>query len=297
MRSQLGRERADREVESPECNSILAVRLHSGFTRACTMLALQNFLRLGVRWVGPDADSLSSRRARLLLEHLARRVRHDRPHAGVRLTPADMADRLYSRRNASYAIADLVKAGIITRERSRVDKSLHEDVALTIIHPALITAAASWSKAHGQLKAAGKKGRDCNPPAIEIRLPLISANRCIENPSNHPTPSANPHGIRLGEGAACNPCTQQHAKNAQTGIPLPPQESDSDGGAVDPDAAAAVPAVHTPAAPAAGGQWPSLNDHTPSTKQQSVRESFLSATLAFRKGKVAEREKIDQGAL
>lgn len=257
------------------------------------MLALENFLRLGVRWVGPDAGSLRSRRARVLLEHLARRVRHDRPHAGVRLTPSDLSDGLYSRRNAAYAIADLVKAGIITRERSRADKSLHEDVALSIIHPDLISAAASWSKARGQLKAAGKKGRDCNPPAVEIRLPLPSTNRCIENPPNHPSPSESPHGIRLGEGAACNPCTQQHAKNAQTGIPLPPQVPGSNGGAVDPDAAAAVPAVHTPAAPAAGGQWPSLSDHTPGTKQQSVRESFLSATLSFREEKAGRKEKID----
>lgn len=186
------------------------------------MLSLQNFLRMGICWVGLGADDLCSRRVRVVLEHLARKVKHDRPNAGVRLTPADLSDDLYARRNAAYVIASLVKAGVITRERVRTAKGLHEDVARSFIHPVLIEASAAWNRARAQLRRNGKRGKEMNPAPVEIKLPMTLPKRRIEKPPNSSAPLGGPHEIRLPEGPACKKCTQQHAKNAETGCPLPP---------------------------------------------------------------------------
>jgi DNA-binding MarR family transcriptional regulator len=261
------------------------------------MRALEELFAVGVIW-GGDADmaaTINQRRCQILLKHLARRVRHDRPHSGVRLTPEDLADRLYSRRNAAYAVAALVKAGIITRVRSRTAKGRREDVALTVVHPELIAAAASWSKARGQLKAAGKKGRDCNPPAVEIGLPLAAANSCKADPKNHPSPSGDPHGIRLDDRSACNPCTPLHAKTAETGIPLPPLVAEAGGETAFPEVLTSD--VQPSAAQAAGGAVADPSLGKTGTKQQSVMAALLARVPEHRKETARRKEKIYLGAI
>lgn len=261
------------------------------------MWALEKLLAVGVIWTGDAAmaDAISQRRCRILLKHLAQRVRPDRPHAGVRLTPGALTDKLYSPRNASYAIADLVKAGVITRERSRTAKGRREDVALTVIHPALIEASATWSRARGQLKAAGRKGRDCNPPAVEICLPMVSANSCNGDSKNHPSPSGDPHGIRLNEGSACNPCTPLRAKNAETGIHCPPLGAAGGGGG--PPAVPAAPAGHPPAAQAAsGGAVAVPKGSSPLARQQSAMAAVLAGVPGHQKEMARRKEEIDLGA-
>lgn len=257
------------------------------------MLSLQNFFRLGVRWVGPDADKLRSRHVRVVLEHLARKIKPDRPHAGVKLTPADLSDGLYQRRNAASALASLVKAGVITRTRARADKSLHEDVARSFINPDLLEASAEWNGARSQRRRHGKRGQEMNPDAIDIKLPMALPICCIENPPNSPPPSGDPYGIRPAEDPACKKYTQQHAKNAQTGIPLPPQASEDMGNGAA--GALAVPAVKPQAAAAAarGGSGYAPGVKPPGTHQQSTMASFLKTTEEWRQEKAGREEKID----
>lgn len=224
------------------------------------MLALKNFFRLGVRWVGPGADVLRSRHARVVLEHLAHKVDRVRPHSGVRLTPADLSDDLYGPRQSRRALAALTAAGVIARDRSRTHKGLREDVASTFVHVDLIQAARTWNRERTAKHKQGLRGNAINPAQVEISLPLAWPVETRENrkqvPPNCAPPSENPHGIRAGEVAACHPVTTLHDKKSETGCPQPPH------GGEGMDMAPAVPESglpgdhHQPAeAGARGGQW------------------------------------------
>lgn len=110
------------------------------------------------------ADLLLSRSVRTVLEHIARSLpdRQDRIHRGVQLGWAALGNLKYKRSSVLAAIALLVRAGIIHRERSRVKRDLHEAVARTRVNPVLIEAAERWNES----KLAGRTER------IRIQLPL-----------------------------------------------------------------------------------------------------------------------------
>lgn len=255
------------------------------------MLTLKNFLRMGVIWTGPDAERLKTRRCRVLLEHVAEKVKADRPCAPVRLATRNLSDDLYKERAARMALAELVSLGVIQRERQRSRKEKREDVALTRMHQDIVVAAARWTAARQALRDAGKRRKDELPAPIEIAVPLTwpgeqqstkndpkpPENEPKNEPQKDPAPmemknplksdptSGNPHEQGLSEEPACKECSHGYAKFAETGIPHPhsPAQAGVGGGVQAPAAGpghgcapdpALAPLPSTPG-PAQAGTW------------------------------------------
>lgn len=170
-------------------------------------LLLRGLAEGGLGFQGPCSDGLEDRATRLVLLQIARGLRADRLHAGMKAGAEVLGAGLYSDRHVRRALALLQKAGVIQRVRSRTAKALKEAPARNYIHPIVIDAAVAWALAWRN--SPGSK----RPPKREIQTPQLQ-----------PCMPAKPVTTQVPEGQAdiLTGCQADILAEEHTTPPLPP---------------------------------------------------------------------------
>jgi hypothetical protein len=149
------------------------------------MRDLEDFLRLGVAWAGvvpasqsgtrqakPAADALTERSVVVVLLHLARVVRADRPFAAIVLPRPLLSGGLYRKSTVTAVLSTLQSAGLLRRERRERRGSEHEELAATYLNPALVEFAREWSQARRSNFSQGLRGAAALPARCRVDIPL-----------------------------------------------------------------------------------------------------------------------------